>query len=506
MHWIDVSIMAAYMIGITIIGVLSRGKGEDAEDYFVAGGSQHSWFESVLVGLSIAATFFSGISFLVYPSVVYSNGVLLPVWGILVCLPLQYAVLRFWFLPRYLAGKWEYPYQVIESRFGPAARTFAAGLYVVMRIGWMAAMIYAPTVAILTMARLDQRWFWPIVLATGLSNTLYTVVSGVRGVIVTEALHIPVIAFGVAATIVSAWWQMPVPAGEALADVARQGRFDVFDFSIDPRTPLSVWTVVLGVSLANLANYIGDPMSLQRYLMTGDVKVASRSFAVNVVGVVIVVTLLSLVGLSTFAFYSHTADPTLPTKPDAVFPHFVATRLPVGVAGLLLAALLAATGIPSGINALAAVLTIDFHSRFLPATTPTQALWWGRVYSLLLGLLATVTAGFLSKLGTIFEMSQVILGVFAGPLLACVAMAVAGWRCTAPAIIAGMLTGWATGVAVTWSAAAAPWVTPSSSLATFVSALLLTRLAPRAPLPTRFEACVPPGEALESDPARSTTS
>lgn len=500
MHWIDVSIMAAYMIGITIIGVLSRGKGEDAEDYFVAAGSQHSWFESVLVGLSIAATFFSGISFIAYPSVVYSHGVLMPVWALLVGLPIQYAILRFWFLPRYLAGEWEYPYQVIEARFGPAARTFAAGLYVLMRIGWMAAMIYAPTVAILTMARLDQRWFWPIVLITGLSNTLYTVVSGVRGVIVTEALHIPVIAFGVAATIISAWWQMPVPASEALADLARQGQLDVFNFSIDLRTPISVWTVLFGVSLGNLANYIGDPMSLQRYLMTGDAKVASRSFAVNIVGVVIVVSLLSLVGLSMFAFYAHAADPALPTKPDKIFPYFVATRLPVGVAGLLLAALLAATGIPSGINALASVLTIDFHSRFLPGTTPTQALWWGRIYSLLLGLLATVTAGFLSKLGTIFEMSQVILGVFAGPLLTCVAVAVAGWRCTGPAMIAGMLTGWATGVAVSLSDAAPSWAAPSSSLATLVSALTFTHLAPRATISSRFQACVPADESVASDP------
>ncbi|WP_165071908.1 sodium:solute symporter family transporter [Paludisphaera rhizosphaerae] len=500
MHWIDVSIMAAYMIGITIIGVLSRGKGEDAEDYFVAGGSQHSWFESVLVGLSIAATFFSGISFIAYPSVVYSNGVLLPVWGVLVCLPIQYTILRYWFLPRYLAGGWAFPYQVIESRFGPAARTFAAGLYVLMRIGWMAAMIYAPTLAIITMGRLDQRWFWPIVLITGLSNTLYTVVSGVRGVIVTEALHIPVIAFGVAATIISAWWQMPVPVGEALADVARQGRFDVLNFSIDPTSPLTVWTVLLGVSLGNLANYIGDPMSLQRYLMIGDARVAARSFAVNIIGVVIVVSLLSTVGLSMFAFYSHTADPTLPSKPDQVFPHFVATRLPPGVAGLLLAALLAATGIPSGINALASVLTIDFHTRFLPSTTPTQALWWGRVYSLLLGALATVTAGFLSKLGTIFEMSQVILGVFAGPLLTCVAVAVAGWRCTGPAMIAGMLTGWATGVAVSLSGAAPSWAAPSSSLATLASALIFTHLAPRATRSSRFEACVPPNESVATDP------
>lgn len=476
MRWIDISIMAAYTIGIFVIGLRSRGKDTDAKDYFIAGGRLNSWFHTIVVGLSIAGTFFSGISFIAYPSVVYSSGILLPAWGLVVCLPLSYVVLRFWFLPRYLAGNWKYPYEVLEVRFGPATRTVAASLYILMRIGWMAAMIYAPTIAIITMARLDEKWFWPIVLITGLSNTIYTVVSGVRGVIVTEALHIPVIAFGVSATIVSAWWQLPVPFSTAVADLVHAGRLDIFNVSLDFKTPLTVWAVLFGISIANLTNYIGDQMSLQRYLVTGDVRAASRSFAVNVIGVVIVVGLLTLVGLSMYAFYSHSQDPTLPAKADEIFPHFVATRLPVGVAGLLLAALLAATGIPSGINTLAAVLTLDFHARLDRNMTPAKQVWWGRFYSLLIGLSATVAAGVVSKLGTLFELSQIILGVFAGPLLSCIVIAVSRWRCAGWAMIVGMLVGWIAGIAVTRSGAAALWVAPSSALITLLTALGLSQL------------------------------
>src|SRR3954466_7397085 len=117
MHWIDVGIMAVYTIGIFTIGLLSRGKDKDAADYFIAGGTLNTWFHTIMVGLSIAATFFSGISFIIYPSVVYSSGILLPVWGLAACMPIYYVVLRYWFLPRYLAGNWEYPYQVIEAHF-----------------------------------------------------------------------------------------------------------------------------------------------------------------------------------------------------------------------------------------------------------------------------------------------------------------------------------------------------------------------------------------------------
>jgi SSS family solute:Na+ symporter len=218
-------------------------------------------------------------------------------------------------------------------------------------------------------------------------------------------------------------------------------------------------------------------MSLQRYLATGDTKAASRSFLVNVVGVVIVVLLLTTVGLSLFVYYSHTNDLTLPAKADQIFPHFVATRLPVGVAGLLLAALLAATSIPSGINTLAGVLTLDFHARFRKGLTDAQLARWGKVYSLVIGLAATAAAGVVSSLGSLFESSQIILGVFAGPLLSCIVVAVGSWRCRGWAMVTGMLVGWAAGVAVTYSGAYALWVAPVSAVLTIVVALGLSMLA-----------------------------
>lgn len=473
MHWIDLTIMAVYIFGCMGAGVLARGKRDDAEDYFTAAGGLGSWFNTIVVGLSIAGTFFSGISFITYPSVVYSSGILMPVWGMLVSMPLAYLVLRYWFLPRYLAGGWKYPYDVLEARFGPATRTAAASLYILMRIGWMAAMIYAPTIAIMTMGRLDEKWFWPIVLITGLSNTLYTVVSGIRGVIVTEAIQMLVIIAGVAATIASAWWQLPVPFGDAVANLRDAGRLDLFNFSLDRTQNLTVFTIVIGLTVGNLVNYIGDQMSLQRYLATGDMRAAGRSFLVNVIGVFIVVALLTSVGLSLFVFYASGADPSVPAKADQVFPHFVATRLPVGVAGLLLAALLAATSIPSGINTLAAVLTLDFHSRFSGKLTDAQLAWWGRFYSLVIGLAATFAAGAVSTLGTLFETTQIIMGVFAGPLLSCIVLAVGGLRAGPGAILPALLIGWLAGVGVWYSGTASLWVGPVSAAATLLVAVVL---------------------------------
>jgi SSS family solute:Na+ symporter len=483
MHWIDLTIMCAYMAFSVGVGIAARGKKESTEDYFTAEGSMNSWFHTIIVGLSIAGTFFSGITFISYPSVIYTNGLLVYVGVTFVSLPLAYLVLRYWFLPRYLGKGWKFPYEVIEHRFGAPARTAAATLFILMRIGWMATMIYAPTIAIMAMGRLDDRWFWPIVLITGLSNTLLTVISGVRGVIVSEAIQMCVIAVGILGTIVYALVSMPVPLDVAWGTLVESGHMHVANFSLDPTLTFTVWTVVIGTTVSNLTNYIADQMSLQRYLATGDARAAIRAFAVNILGVVVVISLLTMVGLSLFAFYAHTDDANLPTNPDKVFPHFVATRLPVGLAGLVLAALLAATSIPSGINTLAGVLTLDFHARLKPGMTDRQQLLWARIYSVLLGVTATLAAGVVSKLGRLYDLTQIVLGVFARPLLACMVLAVTQVRCGGRAVVAGILIGWVVGMASAFSNASSLWVAPLSATTTLLACLAISALGRRMSAP-----------------------
>lgn len=489
---IDVIVVVVYLVGCVVAGLLSRGSKVNTEEYFTAGGGMGSFFGTIIVGLSIAATLFSGISFINYPSAVYTSGIVLFVGISLVSMPVAYIVLRWWFLPRYLAAGCIYPYDILEKRYGGPTRITAAILFVFMRIGWMAAMIYAPTLAILTMAQLSDAWFWPVVLITGLSSTLYTVFAGIRGVIVTDAIQMVVIAVGIAATIGFAIYQVPVPLDVAFEELKASGKLKWADFSFDPTKSFTIWTVVIGVTIANLANYLADQMSLQRYLATGDAKAACRSFLVNVYGVIIVLALLTGVGLALFVYYAHVNDPTLPTKTDAIFPHFVATRLPQGLTGLLLAALLAATmsSLTSGINSLAGVLTLDFRHRFGSAMTDNQQLFFAKMISLVIGLVSTIAAGYVSKLGTLWDMTQVILGVFAGPLLACVAMSVSNIRCHGRAMTIALIAGSLVGVAVVRSPISSMWISPIAGVATAVLAIVLTRIIPAPPShePRSFEA------------------
>ncbi len=475
---IDLVIIIVYLLGTIAIGLATRGKQEDTDDYFTADGGMSGLFGSILVGLSVAATLFSGISFLAYPAIIYGGAFVVFVGTVLVAMPAAMLVL-IWFLPRYFRAGGTQPYDILEKRFGRNVRTFSSAMYTLMRIGWMAALIYAPTLAIMAAWRLDDHWFWPCILAIGLSSTVYTVFGGIRGVIVTDALQFVVIAIGIAATIGYVVFHLPDSIPDTFALLRDSGRLTAFPVDLDPAAQFTIFTVCIGVTVANLGNYIGDQMSLQRYLASGTIGPAIRAFVVNFLGVVLVIVLLTGVGLALFAFYHNNTDPTLPVAADKIFPHFIATQLPVGIAGLLLAAILAATmsSMTSGINALSASFTLDLLPNTGIELSPMGQLVFARWSSLVIGLLSTVAAGFVGKLGSLYDVTQIMLGVFAAPLLVVVMLSVTRIRLTGPGVIVGMIGGWSVGVfcALT-SPIAVLWTAPITALATLVLVLIAGKL------------------------------
>lgn len=439
MHWIDFVIIVVYLAATVTVGIVCRGKQNKADDYFTARGEMTSLFQSLVVGLSIAATLFSGISFLAYPSLVYSYGisVLLGISSF----PLAYIVLVYWFLPKFLTNKIAHPYDIIEINLGPHARTIAAAMYVLLRVGWMAALVYAPTLAILAAANLDDKWFWPVVLMIGLSSTLYTTLGGIRGLIITDAIQFAVIIIGVAMTIIFVVIKLPVSLGEAFDTITQMGHTKV-NFSTDPRVKITFWTLTIGFVVSNLSSYTADQMSLQRYLTTGSIKTTAKSFMFNIIGATCVLTLLAVIGLALVVWYKFVPDENMPKQVDKIFPYFVSANLPVGISGFLLAAILAATisSMTAGINALASSITYDFRARFGKAMAPLEQLRFGRICSLIIGLASTFAAGLISKIGTIFDITQTLLGLFLGPLFACIVLAVMGVKTNGKMIVVGVLT------------------------------------------------------------------
>jgi SSS family solute:Na+ symporter len=489
---LDWTIIVVYVGAMVVVGILFRGKQETVNDYFTARGSLGGWLGQTMVGLSIAATLFSGISFIAYPSIIYEHGT--PILVAILQFPLMYVVLRFWFLPRFLAMEDAEPYGIIERRFGSGARTMAAILYVLLRVGWMAVLIYAPAKAIGAAAGLDERGILLVTVVIGLSSTLYTSLGGIRGVIITDALQFFVIAVGIFLAIAFAAANINAGFGEAVAFLGESGRLEWPSFDLSFITRFTIYAMLVGQSMEMLGSYTADQMSLQRYLSTGSARSASRSFLINCIGATIILLMLAAIGLTLAAWYEFNPNPDLPKDADDIFPFFAASVLPPGLAGLILAALLAATmsSMTSGINALAGSLTFDFQTRLFGQLGPRAELWFGRGVSALIGLAATYTASFVGELGTIFDMSKKMLGTFVGPLAVLMILAVLGRRSNFWVLLAAVLAGCAAGGCITfWETLSgyvafmgAPpdplWTTPASALGALIVAWLGSKPADRA--------------------------
>ena len=266
---LDILVIAVYLAAMVAIGIASRGKQDSTEDYFTAHGGFTKTLGAVLVGLSIAATFFSGISFIAYPSVVFSTGIAIAVGMIM--LPVSGLIVGYWFLPRYLARGGREPYQIIEENFGYPTRAVAAGMFVLLRVGWMGTLIYAPTVAVMAAMQLSPGWFWPIVLTIGISSTLYTTLGGIRGVIVTDAIQFVIITLGIVWPLVHVLTHMHVSMDQAVNYLSDTGRLHWINTSFSLRQPMTIWAILASAFVGNTAMYIGDQMSLQRYLASENI-------------------------------------------------------------------------------------------------------------------------------------------------------------------------------------------------------------------------------------------
>ena len=459
MTFIDYFIIGAYMLGILAVGLLSKGKEDSAEDYFAAGGRMGGLLSTVIVGLSIAATFFSGLSFVAVPSIIISDG--LKVTLVLVTLPISSWIVCGWFIPRYLALKTLHPYEIIRRHIGSRASNVTSALFVLLRVGWMAALLYAPTILLLTTMRLGDQWLWPLILVMGLGTTVDTVLGGLQSVLITDAVQMIIVIASLIVTVVCGIMQLPPEPGQWIQVLSEGGKLEWPSFSLDMTERFTIFGILIGITVTNLGNYIGDQMSLQRYLAMKDVRSAQQSFRFNMWGTALSLVLLYLLGCVIVVWQGFHSAGGAGVPADQVFPNFVAQALPPGVCGLMVAAILAATmdSVASGVNALAGSITIDFVRPNCRSLSDQSLVKIGKRISLAVGVGATLVAGFISKVGSIYDMMQAILGVFLGPILGVMILAMLRWMVSENRVLAGIGIGCACGIAVTFTPIQSIWTT-----------------------------------------------
>lgn len=555
---LDWTVFAAYLALVLGIGVAAgrRVKG-GADEYLLAGRSMAWW----AVGLSIMATQASAITVIGTTGQAFHHGMGFAQFYL--GLPVAMVILAFTLLPLYRKAGVSTAYELLGTRFDDRTRLATALLFLLSRGLALGVVIYAPSVV------LSLLLGWSTEACVGAMTLValgYTVVGGLRAVILTDVLQMALVLGGL--VLAAALMINGLPAGAHLSgvlDLAQaSGRTELVDWSFDPAAKYTVWSGLLGGTFLFLAYFGCDQSQVQRLLAARSLKDGRRALLLNALAKIPLQLLVLFVGVLLFGALQfddeqpllfdgrvepaieaaglgseldtlrarhgqalearHTAalpparagwDPAADGRDEAawiatqaemesvreqalalaeragvedaddtnhVFPWFLVNRLPLGLVGLLVAAVFAAamSSIDSELNALATTTVVDVWKHHVrPDTDERGLVRVGRLATVAWALLAAAFALKAAALGSVIEAVNTVGSYFYGSLLGVFVLAFAFKRTTGRGAFWGLFAGMGA-VAVAQAADIAwLWLNPIGCLAAVgVGVLLSTPGAP----------------------------
>ncbi|HJN10655.1 MAG TPA: sodium/solute symporter [Pirellulaceae bacterium] len=470
---LDYVAIAIYLGGVLAAGWYFSRQQDEQEDYFV-GGRQMPW---LAVGLSIIATMLSTVTYLAAPGEVIQHGLAMSIgW---MAMPIAFLVVNALWIPFFMRLGVTSIYEYLERRFGIVARLTAVAMFVlILRLFWMATIVLTASRAVaqitheslIEMLGVDLPlgdWTLIVLLAVGIFATFYTMLGGIKAVIWTDVAQFVALFLGAVLTLIFVAWHTGTGPIDWWNTTTAGGAGHKFP-------PLASWDIterntILFTILAAVfwygCTFIGDQVAVQRYLTTPSVKAAVRSNIVNFVGDFVVMVLLALCGMALLTYYLDPAfqaeiadgisNPRDERVSDKVFPHFITYGLPVGVSGLVVAALFAVamSSLDSGINSVAAVLTIDVFIRLRKRESKSNELHLPRVLTLIVGLVCTAVAWIMLSIPERYNIIGITARTFncaLGPLGAMFVVGMFLRRASQTAVVIAAYAGLAIAVGCAW--------------------------------------------------------
>jgi solute:Na+ symporter, SSS family len=413
---VDLIVLIVYFFGVVIFGSLFFKKSRHTEAFMAAGRSLPAW----LVGMSIFATYVSSISFLAIPGSAFQYD-----WSrftFSLAIPVAAFIAVRFFVPLYRGRSEISAYSYLEDRFGPAARSYASIFYLLTQIARMGSVMY------LTALPLHALLGWnisSIILVTGISVTLYAMLGGIEAVIWTDAVQGFVLVSGALLSALVLLLGMPGGPAQLFALAFEHGKLSLGSFDLTEWSRPTFWVILLNGIFINVQNFGIDQNYIQRYITSRSDKDARRAVWFGGLLYVPVSLVFFFIGAGLFAFY--TAQPgLLPAgyqesgMADRVFPFFIVSELPVGISGLLIAAIFAAamSTVSTSLNSSATVIYADFYKRYFRRTAgEKESMRVLYAVSLLWGMIGTGVALAMVGVESALDVWWSLSSVFSGGML-----------------------------------------------------------------------------------------
>jgi SSS family transporter len=444
----DYLIIALYLAGITLFGLRFRKKQRSLRDYFLAGRDIPWW----AIALSIVAAETSTLTIISVPGIAYDTNFtfLQLVMGYVV----GRVVISFVLLPHYFRGDLYTAYELIERRFGRGLRSLTAGLFLLTRAAAEGVRVYA--VSIVVSIALGTGEVTSIAIITALT-VVYTFEGGLAAVIWTDVVQTAIYVGGTLVGLVTILRLVPGGWAAIHAAAASAGKLQVFDFSWNFWVPYTFWAGVIGGAFLTTASHGTDQLIVQRLLAARGQKQSVMALLSSGVWVFFQFALFLIVGVMLWAYYR------VPSasfgRADRIYPTFIVSRMPHGISGLLIAAILAAamSNLSAALNSLSSSLIMDFYVRFRPLAEERTKMRLSRVATLFWALLLFALAVLsLNKMGRVVEVGLQIASIAYGALLGVFLLGVLTRRANQRGAMVGMVFGFGVEIYL-WLGTRVPW-------------------------------------------------
>jgi SSS family transporter len=442
LRYIDLAVIAAYLVAITWFGARFRGSQKSLKDYFLGGHSAPWW----AIGLSIVSAETSTLTVIGTPALSFGGNFafLQVVFGYL----LGRVVISTLFLPQYFRGEMYTAYELMRRRFGERIRKLTAGSFLVLRTLAEGVRVFAISIII------------SIVLGTGEVVSIFVIVcltlfytfeGGLTAVIWTDVVQMLLYVGG---AILSFFVILrEIPGGWAhVAEVAGAAhKFQVFDFRFAPTAEFfarnySFWSGLIGGCFLTTASHGTEQLMVQRLLAAKSKGQSRAALFCSWIVILFQFTLFLFIGVLLFVYHTDAHLPA-PHPADRIYPDFIWHNLPVGIAGLVTAAILAAgmSNLSAALNALASTTIMDFYkplvSRREPPVSELHFLKLARWTTVAWGVILFLVGLVARHWGSVLEAGLTIASILYGSLLGVFLLGLLTRSVREPAAMIGMVAG-----------------------------------------------------------------
>ena len=443
--WLNWLVLIIYLVSMLGLGVYFMQRASNSTEDFFKGGGRIPWWAA---GISIFATMLSAITYMAIPAKAYATD--WTYYPMQICiLIVSFPVIKY-YLPFFRRLNVTTAYEYLEVRFNAATRIMASILFIVFMVARTALVLFLPSLAMTAVTGID---IYICIALMALITIVYCTMGGVEAVVWGDVIQGIILVGGA----IFAAIYLIVNTGENGASDFWQIATDndkLRVFLFDAEHPFDYvnatwWVVILGGLANNLISYTSDQTVIQRYLTTSDEKSAARGILTNGLMSVVVTIAFFTIGTGLYTFFkTHPAelDFTM-AKGDAIFPFFMMSQMPQGVAGLLIAAIFAATmsTIASNINSVSTAFTVDLWSK-IKGDGKAVSVKTARITGIVAGVLGMGIAWLMATVDiqSLLDYFNTILGLLSGAIGGLFLMGIFFPRIGSGAAITGFLCGTAT--------------------------------------------------------------